>query len=62
MEYSNLCGHCCWEVSIYPRDPGSPSENVFMEPKYYAFRFGDWTPLAPHLRILRLMPRVYQPF
>ena len=22
----------------------SPSENGFMEPKYYAFRFGDWTP------------------
>ena len=25
----------------YPRDPGSPSENGFMEPKNYAFRFGD---------------------
>ena len=21
----------------------SPSENAFMKPKYYAFRFGDWT-------------------
>ena len=26
----------CWET-IIPRDPGSPSENGFMEPKYYAF-------------------------
>ena len=34
-----------------PRDPGSPSENGFMEPKYSAFRFGDWTPLAHQLRI-----------
>ena len=24
-----------------PRDPGSPSQNGFMEPKYFAFRFGD---------------------
>ena len=24
-------------------DPRSPSENGFMEPKYYGFRFGDWT-------------------
>jgi len=22
----------------FPRDPGSPSENGFMEPKYYALR------------------------
>ena len=31
-------------LDTLPRDPGSPSENGFMEPKYYAFRFGDWTP------------------
>ena len=29
---------------LLPRDPGSPSENGFMEPKYSAFRFGDWIP------------------
>ena len=29
---------------LIPRDPGSPSENGFMEPTYYAFRFGVWTP------------------
>ena len=29
---------------LLPMDPGSPSENGFMEPKYFAFRFGDWTP------------------
>ena len=27
-----------------PRDPITETENGFMEPKYYAFRFGDWTP------------------
>ena len=26
---------------LLPRDPGSPSQNGFMEPKYLAFRFGD---------------------
>ncbi len=28
------------------RDPGSPSENGFMKPKYYAFQVGDWTSLC----------------
>ena len=28
-----------------PRDPGSPSENGFMEPKYYAFRMWLDTPI-----------------
>ena len=36
---------------LYPRDPGSPSENGFMEPKYYAFRRWGWTPKKNHLRI-----------
>ena len=47
-------GHLSMDLfgSAYiPRDPGSPSENGFMEPKYSAFRFGDWTPLAHQLRI-----------
>ena len=37
----------CWfDGDLHcPRDPGSPSENGFMEPKYLAFRFGDCTPL-----------------
>ncbi len=29
----------------FSRDPGSPSESGFVEPKHYAFRFGDWTSL-----------------
>ena len=35
----------------------SPSENGFMEPKYYAFRRWWRTSLAHHLRIWRLIPR-----
>ena len=27
-----------------PRDPGSPSENGFMEPKWPMLFGGDWTP------------------
>ena len=38
-----------WKVSKLQGNPPalgiqSHSENGFMEPKYYAFRFGDWTP------------------
>ena len=29
-----------------PRDPITETENGFMEPKYYAFCFGDWTPYS----------------
>ena len=39
-----------WES--YPRDPGSPSENGFMEPKYYAFRFGDCTPQSSAEKVI----------
>ena len=28
----------------FPKNPGSPYLRMVMEPKYYAFRFGDWTP------------------
>ena len=31
---------------------------MVMEPKYYAFRFGDWTALAHHLTFGDWMPRV----
>jgi len=34
-----------------PWDPITETENGLMEPKYYAFCLGDWTPFAPHLRI-----------
>ena len=30
-------------VLAVPRDPGSPSENRFMEPKYDLLFGGDWT-------------------
>ena len=30
--------HVKVEKVLFPRDPGSPSENGSMEPKYYAFR------------------------
>ena len=44
--------------ATFPRDPGSPSENGFMEPKYYAFRFGDWTPQTSSAEnMTRMMPR-----
>ena len=32
-------------MNVYPRDPGSPSENSFMEPKYLAFRRWLYTPI-----------------
>ena len=35
------------QQSTIPRDPGSPSENGFREPKNYSIRFGgDWTPTS----------------
>ena len=54
------CGFC---ISIFPipRDPITFWEWYIMEPKYYAFRLGDWTPCAHQLRIWRLMPREYHP-
>ena len=33
------------EPSTVPRDPGSPSENGSMEPKYLAFRRWLYTPI-----------------
>ncbi len=47
-------------LNTHPRDPGSSSKNGFMEAKYIQIHMnleGDWTPLAHHLRIWRLMPR-----
>ena len=35
-----------------PRDPGSPSENGFMEPKYLSFRFGDCTPQSSSDKVI----------
>ena len=41
----NLKMQCRPSGDWHPRgDNQSPSENGFMEPKYYAFRFGDQTP------------------
>ena len=34
------------ETPCYPRDPITETENGFMEPKHFAFCFGDCTPLA----------------
>ena len=52
----NLLFESC-KKQVSPRDPGSPKLRMgFMEPKYYALRFGDLTPFAHHLRIWQLMP------
>ncbi len=32
------------QMILYSLGIQSPSENGFMEPKYLAFRFGDYTP------------------
>ena len=41
--------HNVWCLVSYTLGVQSPPENGFMEPKYLAFRFGDYTPLAHHL-------------
>ena len=33
-------------LHVFPRDPGSPSENGFMEPKYHSFRRWLYTPCS----------------
>ena len=45
MIWKGSVGEVTWKKmtvsTAYPWDPGLPSENGFMEPKNYAFRFGD---------------------
>ena len=44
----------------FPRDPGSPSENGFMEPKYLAFRRWLYTPCSSSDVRWARIPRVWR--
>ena len=44
LEKNTFLVHCCPSI-VCPRDPGSPSENGFMEPKYLAFRKWLYSPI-----------------